>query len=237
VKKTNGAGAIVIGKNLSYFLIWGLYLIITMKILQMGNSWILVITGGLSTGVGFALKDTLENLFYGLSLMAGRVHIGDFIECDGVRGKVSNINYQSTMVETLDGCEMAFLNSQLFSKNFKNLTRNHEYVLAQISVGVAYGSNIEDVRNYIVEAVSKLKCYNKEKGLNVMFGNFGDNSVDLNLVVWLPVKKELVAKSMIKEAIYNVLNEHHIEIPFPQRDIYVHKMDNSDNTGNIESSN
>jgi potassium efflux system protein len=224
VKRDNGAGAIVIGKNLSYILVWGLYLIITMKVLQMGNSWILVITGGLSTGVGFALKDTLENLFYGLSLMAGRVHIGDFIECDGVRGKVSNINYQSTMVETLDGCEMAFLNSQLFSKNFKNLTRNHEYELVKIPVGVAYGSNIDQVRKFIIDAVSTLKCFNKEKGLTVTFSNFGDNSVDLILIAWVPVRKEAVAVSEIREAIYNTLNAHKVEIPFPQRDIYVHNI-------------
>ena len=92
-----------------------------------------IVMAGLATGLGFAMKDLLENFIYGISLMTGRLRVGDYIECDGVQGKVDSINYQSTQIVTLDGSVMAFQNSALFSKNFKNLTRNHGYVLVGVS--------------------------------------------------------------------------------------------------------
>ena len=213
--------AVSLSMNLMKYLGWGLYIYIVMVVLHVNRAGITLILTGLSTGIGFAMKDTLENLFYGLSLMSGRVKIGDMIECDGIRGRVTNINYQSTMVETLDGSVIAFLNSQLFSKNFKNMTRNHGYELAQVSVGVAYGSHIDRVRNLIIERLSALKCYDAKKGIQVQFDNFGDNSVDLKVVLWTPVATRLADMATIKEAIYDVLRQNNVEIPFPQRDVHI----------------
>ncbi len=78
--------------------------------------------------------------------MMGRVKVGDYIICDGTRGKVSSISYTSTMLEATDGSVIAFQNSQLFSKNYKNMTRNHGYELDILEVGVAYGSNVKEVK-------------------------------------------------------------------------------------------
>lgn len=91
--------------------VWVVYFIIAIQTLKIPATAISVISAGLATGVGFAMKDLLENFFYGISLMAGRVRVGDFIECDGVRGKVESITYQSTQILTADGCIIAFLNS------------------------------------------------------------------------------------------------------------------------------
>ena len=88
--------------------------------------------------------------------MTGRVRVGDFIECDGIRGKVDSITYQSTQVVTADGCVIAFLNSSLFSKNFKNITKNHSYEMVSVPVGVAYGANIDQVRTLLTDAVKDL---------------------------------------------------------------------------------
>ena len=143
---------------------------------------------------------------------------------DGVRGKVNNINYQSTLVETIDGSVIAFLNSQLFTKNFKNMTRNHGYEMAKITVGVAYGSKIDQVREMIIERISQLDCYDPKKGIQVLFQNFGESSVDLLVVVWVRVKSQVADIALIKENIYSVLNENGIEIPFPQTDIHIHTV-------------
>ena len=146
---------------------------------------------------------------------------GGRIECDGVRGKVKNINYQSTLVETNDGSVIAFLNSQLFTKNFKNMTRNHGYEMAKITVGVAYGSEIDKVRKMIIERISKLNCYDPNKGVQVLFQNFGESSVDLLVVVWVRVFSQVADIALVKENIYAVLNENGIEIPFPQTDLHI----------------
>ena len=213
--------AVTLSMNIIKYIGWGIYIYLVLVTLQVSRTGITFILTGLSTGIGFAMKDTLENLFYGLSLMNGRVKIGDVIECDGVRGKVSNINYQSTLVETIDGSVIAFLNSQLFTKNFKNMTRNHGYEMAKITVGVAYGSKIDMVREKIIDRIKQLDCYDPSKGVQVLFQNFGESSVDLLVVVWVRVASQVADIAKIKENIYDVLNENGIEIPFPQTDLHI----------------
>ena len=213
--------AVSLSMNIIKYIGWGIYIYIVLVTLHVNRTGITFILTGLSTGIGFAMKDTLENLFYGLSLMNGRVKIGDVIECDGVRGKVNNINYQSTLVETIDGSVIAFLNSQLFTKNFKNMTRNHGYEMAKITVGVAYGSKIDHVRQMIIDRISHLNCYDPKKGIQVLFQNFGESSVDLLVVVWVRVNSQVADIALIKENIYSVLNENGIEIPFPQADLHI----------------
>ena len=213
--------AVTLSMNIIKYIGWGIYIYIVLVTLHVSRTGITFILTGLSTGIGFAMKDTLENLFYGLSLMNGRVKIGDVIECDGVRGKVSNINYQSTLVETIDGSVIAFLNSQLFTKNFKNMTRNHGYEMAKITVGVAYGSKIDQVREMIIERIKMLDCYDPKKGVQVLFQNFGESSVDLLVVVWVRVASQVADIALVKENIYSVLGENGIEIPFPQADLHI----------------
>ena len=211
----------VMAKNVIQVVVWGIWLLIVLGLFKVNNTWLVVVSGGLSTGIGFAMKDIIENIYYGISLMTGRIKVGDLIECDGIRGSVSSINYTSTMVNTTDGSVIAFQNSQLFTKNYKNLTRNHGYELDVIVIGVAYGSNAAQVKALLTETVSKLDCRDKKKDVNVVFSNFGVDSIDFKVLVWVPVMTRTYADGEIKEAIYNCLNENNIEIPFPQRDIHI----------------
>ena len=211
----------VMAKNVIQLLVWGIWLLIVLALFKVNNTWLVVVSGGLSTGIGFAMKDIIENIYYGISLMTGRIKVGDLIECDGVRGTVSAINYTSTMVNTSDGSVIAFQNSQLFTKNYKNLTRNHGYELDIIPIGVAYGSNAAAVRDMLTKAVSKLNCRDKKKDVKVVFSDFGADSIDFKVLVWVPVMTRIYADGEIKEAIYNCLNENNIEIPYPQRDIHI----------------
>ena len=211
----------VMAKNVIQVVVWGIWLLIVLGLFKVNNTWLVVVSGGLSTGIGFAMKDIIENIYYGISLMTGRIKVGDLIECDGIRGSVSSINYTSTMVNTTDGSVIAFQNSQLFTKNYKNLTRNHGYELDVIVIGVAYGSNAAQVKALLTDTVSKLDCRDKKKDVNVVFSNFGADSIDFKVLVWIPVLTRTYADGEIKEAIYNCLNENNIEIPFPQRDIHI----------------
>lgn len=219
-----------LSNNLTAILVWGTYFIFTIILLQVPKSGISIVTAGLATGVGFAMKDLLENFFYGVSLMTGRVRVGDYIECDGIRGKVDSITYQSTQIATMDGSVIAFLNSSLFNKNFKNLTRNHLYELDKITVGVAYGVNVEEVRKMLLDAINALQSkdangrdiMSKTRGVNVMFDSFGDNSVNLSITLWVLVVEKVSFISKVQEAVYNTLNKNNIEIPYPHRDVYIH---------------
>ncbi len=231
----NGKPNFTLANNIIAICCWGLYAIISVKMLKIPSTAVSVISAGLATGVGFAMKDLLENFFYGISLMTGRVRVGDFIECDGIRGKVDSITYQSTQVLTADGCVIAFLNSSLFSKNFKNITKNHSYELVKVPVGIAYGSNVGEVRQMLIVAVKSQATKTADgrdiidtsKPINVVFDEFGDNSVNLFVTYWVLVEEKFGKTGDVKEAIYNTLNEHHIEIPFPQRDLHIISMPNS----------
>ncbi len=215
----NAASTSVLGNNVIQIIVWGAWVLIVMSILNVGNSWLLVVSGGLSTGVGFASKDIIENIYYGISLMTGRVKIGDLIECDGYRGTVSSISYTSTLVNISDGSIIAFQNSQLFTKNYKNLTRNHGYELDKIEVGVAYGTDIDKVRKMLVDNISKLPFLKKNKPVTVILDSFADSSVNLKILVWVPVATNVVNDGEIRECIYKTLNDNNIEIPFPQLDV------------------
>ncbi len=222
-----------LANNIIAILVWGSYVVFILILFRVPSGGISIVTAGLATGMGFAMKDLLENFFYGISLMSGRVRVGDYIECDGVRGRVEKITYQSTMIYTMDGCVIAFLNSSLFTKNFKNLTRNHQYELVKIPIGVAYGSNIAYVRQILQDALQPFceeensqgkRIIDENTTIKVTFNNFGDNSVDLLVCMWILVQESIVTTGRAKEVIYNTLNEHNIGIPFPQRDVYIHKM-------------
>ena len=223
---TSAASKIVMFKNVMQVIIWGIWLMIALNVFQVGKSWLLAIFAGLSTGLGFASKDILENIYYGVSLMMGRVKVGDYIICDGTRGKVSSISYTSTMLEATDGSVIAFQNSQLFSKNYKNMTKNHGYELDILEVGIAYGSNVKEVKQILIEALMKLDCIYQDKGVKVLLKSFDDSCITLRIVVWVNVLTQAIDDATIMECIYDTLNDHNIEIPFPQREITIKQVNN-----------
>ena len=232
-KNIQGPSNVTLANNIISILVWGLYAITCMMIFKVSGKGISCVAGGVATGLGFAMKDLLENFIYGITLMTGRLRVGDYIECDGVQGKVDSINYQSTQIVTLDGSVIAFQNATLFSKNFKNLTRNHGYVLVKVPVGVAYGVNVEKVRNMLLKDLQPLIVKNaagkyvadRKQGFQVLFDDFGDSSVDLFVICWVLVEEKAAFVAKVKEVIYNTLNKNKVEIPFPQQDIYVRHIE------------
>ena len=207
--------------NVLQVIVWGTWLLITLGIFKVSSTWLVVVTGGLSTGIGFAMKDILENIYYGISLMAGRIKIGDYIICDGIRGKVSSINYTSTMIDALDGSVIAFQNSQLFTKNYKNMTKNNGYEMGVLEVGVAYGTNIKEVKTLLIDAITKLGVTNKNQDVIVRLKSFDDSCITLKILVWLNVFTQGNDTGLIMECIYETLNNNGIEIPFPQREVTI----------------
>ena len=228
--KGSDGNKVVMGANALSILVWGVFIIIAMNILGVGNTWLTVVSGGLATGVGFASKDILENIYYGISLMSGRIHIGDMIEIDGIRGTVNDMNYTSTMIESTDGSVIAFQNSQLFTKNYKNLTIKDGWELVGMPIGLAYGTNVHEAKTIISDTMDQLvatlvkegnKWIDKSRGISVLFIDFGESSIDLKVFCWVKVLKKVAALDRMREAIYDAMNAHNIEIPFPQTDVHI----------------
>ncbi len=213
--------------NVLQVVIWGAWLLTTLSIIKVSSTWLVVVTGGLSTGIGFAMKDILENIYYGISLMAGRIKIGDYIICDDIRGRVRSISYTSTMIEALDGSVIAFQNSQLFTKNYKNMTKNHGYELDILEVGVAYGTNIKEVKALLTDAITSLGVTYEAQPVVVRLKSFDDSCITLSIIVWLNVFTRGSDIGGIMECIYETLNNNGIEIPFPQREITIKQQNNN----------
>ena len=213
----------VMGKNVIQVLVWGVWLMFSLSLLNISLAWLLAISGGLSTGIGFASKDIIENIYYGASLMTGRIKVGDWIDVDGTMGKVVSISYTSTIIESIQGEVITFQNAQLFTKNYKNLTRNHGYVLTTIPFGVAYGSNLKEVTNMVEEAVNNMRneYIDQEKRAKCVATEMGDSSVNFKLAIWAEAPKRSYVISEVLKCIYDTLNAHNINIPFPQRDIHI----------------
>ena len=220
---TTAASREVMGKNVIQVLVWGIWLMMSLSVLHISVAWLLAIGGGLSTGIGFASKDIIENIYYGATLMAGRVKVGDWIEIDGTVGRVKSISYTATVVETLYGEVITFQNSQLFSKNYKNLTRNHGYVLTAINYSVAYGSNLHDVIQMVDDTVNNMRhpWTDHKKRAKSVVAAMGESSIDFKLYVWADAVKRIYVVSDVLKSIYDTLRSNGIQIPFPQRDIHI----------------
>ena len=218
-----------LGNSIISVLIWMGFAMVVIYFWKIPTGSLGLIAGGLSAGIGLALKDVINNFIYGIQLMGGRLRVGDWIECEGVRGKVTAINYQCVQAETIEGTEMSFLNSSLFGKNFNNLTRNHSYELTVITVGVAYGTDIQHVREVLVEGMQKMRTkdqYGREivdpkYGVYVVVGNMSDSSVDINVKQYVLVAERIGYVDRAKEVIYNTLTAAGITIPFPQCDVHL----------------
>ena len=218
-----------LGNSLISVFVWFVYVDLFIVTLNIPTKSLGLVAGGLSAGIGLALKDILNNFIYGIQLMGGRLRVGDWIECDGIRGKVIDINYQTTMVETLKGTQVAFLNSSLFGKNFTNLTRNNAYELTIVKVGVAYGTDFQQVRDALEKGLEVLKTkdsYGRDiveptHGIYIRFDNFGDSSVDVAVRQYVLVPEQTEYVYRCKELVYKILDEHGISIPFPQRDVHM----------------
>ena len=218
-----------LGNSIISVLIWMGFAVVVINFWKIPTGSLGLVAGGLSAGIGLALKDVINNFIYGIQLMGGRLRVGDWIECEGVRGKVTAINYQCVQAETIEGTEMSFLNSSLFGKNFNNLTRNHSYELTVITVGVAYGTDIKRVREVLVEGMQKMRTkdqYGREivdpkYGVYVVVGNMSDSAVDINVKQYVLVAERIGYVDRAKEVIYETLNATGITIAFPQCDVHL----------------
>lgn len=225
-----------LGNSLISVFVWFIYIYIFVCTLNIPTSSLGLIAGGLSAGIGIALKDIINNFVYGIQLMGGRLRVGDWIECDGVRGAVTDINYQSTQIETYDGVTVSFLNAALFAKSFTNLTKSDSYECLKLHVSVAYGTDLQRAREVLVDALQVMRtkdAYGREiveprRGIYVVFGEFGDSGVDIIVKQYVLAAERVAYADRAPEVMYNALNAAGITIPFPQRDLHIIKDDSEE---------
>lgn len=224
-----------LGNSLISVFVWFIYADLFILTLHIPTGSLGLIAGGLSAGVGLALKDIINNFIYGVQLMGGRLRVGDWIECDGNLGKVVAINYQSTQIQEMGGPIIAFTNTALFSKNFKNLTRGSAYVYTKVNIGVSYNADVDKIRELLQEASKELLTKDEygrdivdpKWGIKVDIADFADSAIVIAMKQSVLVEKRFGFIKNARQLIYKTFRENGITIPFNQLDIHVIPDDNN----------
>jgi len=215
------------GSLTSFFLVFQYlaWLVFTGYVLNSFDiKWenIKLILGGLSVGLGFALKEIIENFVCGLILLIGKeVRPGDIVEFDNTRGVVEKINIRATFIKTFANAIITLPNNQVVSKDFKNWTLNGHIMRYELNVGVAYGSDITKVVESIKEALNACGMVLKVEPPEVLFTDFGDSSLVFMVRFWIHVNNLFQAPSQVRHAIDNIFRTNNIVIAFPQLDVHI----------------
>ena len=185
-----------------------------------------VIAGALSIGIGFGLQNIVNNFISGIILLFERpIRKGDTIILDGEWAVVRNIGLRSTAVETFNKAELIVPNSDLIAQKVTNLTHSNSQTRVVMNIGVAYGSDMEQVLGILEEEAGKHANASKDPAPSALFVGFGDSSLDFQLRIWLnSLDHCLSIRSEVGIAIYKRFNAEGIEIPFPQQDLHLRSM-------------
>lgn len=212
-----------INRLLTYFI----YLIGVLLIIQaMGFDLVVIWTGAaaLLVGIGIGLQQTFNDLICGVIILFERsVKVGDVVELAGHQvGTVRKIGARTSVVETRDDIIIFVPNSKLIGENVTNWSQVRRIARFHVQVGVAYGSDAELVKKTLLEVATKHPRVLKNPGPSVRLLSFGDSSLDFDLLFWSRdfLRIEDV-KSDVRFAIDDAFRKNKIEIPFPQRDIWV----------------
>lgn len=183
------------------------------------------ISGAVAIGFGFGAQNIINNFISGWILMWERpIKIGDFLELGDVRGTVESINTRSTRIRRVDGVHLLVPNSYLLENTVTNWTLVDETVRTTVSVGVAYGSDVNLVTKLLNKAADDHPRVLKEPARNVFFADFGDNALAFDMNVWTQAPAESSLRSLRSDLRYSIdrlFAENGVVIAFPQRDIHV----------------
>ena len=201
--------------------------VLTLAALGIDMAKVTLLASAVGVGIGFGLQNIVNNFVSGLILIVERpVGVGDLIEVGPLTGEVKRIGIRSSIVRTAQGAEVVVPNAELVAKDVVNWTRSDRQRRYDIDVGVAYGTDPEQVMRLLVEAAGDVPEIMKSPAPLAMFKGFGDSSLDFRLLAWVhSVDVGLQAQNGLRIAILRKLDAAGIAMPFPQRDLHVYPAD------------
>jgi small-conductance mechanosensitive channel len=180
--------------------------------------------------LGFAAKDTLANLFAGVFIIAdGPYQVGDYVNLEsGYRGRVQQIGLRSTRILTRDDVEITVPNSVIGNGAIVNESSGAPRYRVRLKVGVAYGTDIDRVREVLNDVSRKMDATMNEPAPRVRFRSFGGSSLDFELLTWIrePERRGRVLDALHCE-VYKRFSDAGIEIAYPQQDLHVRTVPES----------
>jgi small-conductance mechanosensitive channel len=212
--------------TITSYLLWGLGLVLTLSVLGVNATSLAVVFGALSIGIGFGLQNIFNNFISGLILLFERpIQVGDFVEINGLWAEVKQINVRATIVQTFDNASVIIPNSDFISQQVTNWSFKDPRMRRQVDVGVAYGSDIELVRETLLDIAATTARILKHPGPDVIFLDHGESALIFRLRFWTHVDCYYSSSTDVRFALDRRFRELGIEIAFPQRDLHIRSVD------------
>jgi len=212
-------------RKLFSFLAYVLIVLIALPVAGIPITIFAVLGGALAIGVGFGAQNLLNNLISGMILIAERpIRIGDIVELENERGRIEEIGNRCVRIKRFDGVHVLVPNSYFLEQRVVNWTLVSTEIRSTVTVGVAYGSPIEKVRELMLQAAKEHDKIVQELQIEVFFDDFGDNSLSFNLLFWTEVERPMDIRrvqSDIRFKLDKLFAENDIVIAFPQRDVHL----------------
>lgn len=207
-----------------FVVVLGALLILPVMLPGFNLGTLSILLGAISFGIGFGLRNIADNFVSGLILLIERpIKIGDRIEIDDLQGKVVEIRARSTTVRTNDNIDIIVPNAEFVSNRVTNLSHNDDLVRFRIPVGVHYRSDVHAVEAALLAAAKNCPDVRTDPEPQVRLMGFGDSSLDFELRVWSDSLHHQPNKlrSQVNVRIWEEFKRQGIEIPYPQRDLYI----------------
>ncbi|TQV87132.1 mechanosensitive ion channel family protein [Aliikangiella coralliicola] len=203
--------------NIAKIVIVTMVAVICLNKLGINITPLIAAIGAISLGAGLAVQGLLSNYGAGLNIILTRYFVvGDTIKVQGVSGQVKDILLAYTLIVTEDDVEITIPNKHIVGEIIHN---SHSVSLLELSVGVSYGSDLDQVTRLLETTIKNHQDASDAKEPQVGIAGFGDSSVDFEVRVWADSNKINAARFAINKAIWDALKQNNIEIPFPQREV------------------
>jgi small-conductance mechanosensitive channel len=215
--------------NFIKYFVYTIAIVMSLDTAGIKITFFLAGSAALFVGLGFGLQDAFKDMVSGILMLIERnVNIGDIIEADdGTIGQVVEINIRTSKVRTRDGIMIIIPNHKFINDSVINWTSNNALTRFNLSVGVAYGSDVKLVTKILKDCAIKHIHVKKEPEPTVRFADFGDSSLDFELLFWTDKSWTIESlKSDIRYEIDAEFRKNNVTIPFPQRDIHHHNKPN-----------
>lgn len=216
----------VLGEKLASIAVWIITVLIGIDMLGISLTALTVFSGAFGLAIGFGLQKTFGNLIAGLILLMDRsIKPGDVIAIDNAAGtavgQVKKIGIRAVSVTTRDKIEYLIPNENLMTSQVENWSYSSREVRVKVPVGVAYGSDIDQVESLLLQAARAVPRVRPEPAPSVWLAGFGDSSVDFENQLWITDPEEGIGnvRSDVLKRVWHLFKEHGVEIPFPQRDV------------------
>ena len=220
------AGSLYSVYQIAKYFLWVLYIIIALQTVGFNLTVLLAGSAALLVGVGLGIQQLFNDYASGIIMLFERnVKLGDIMELeDKTVGKVIFIGLRTSKIETRDNIVLIIPNHKFINDKIINWSHIEADTRFDLKIGVAYGSDVELVKNILLDCASKHSEINKNPKPMVLFKDFGDSSLDFSLMFWTKKTWKIEPiRSDLRFAIDKTFREKNVEIPFPQTDVHIKK--------------